>query len=251
MNIISQTIAWLTNPLNWQGPNGIPTRMEEHIVLSGVSLLLAFAIAFPLGLFIGHTGRAATLVVNVANLGRALPSLAIIAIVLPITAAIDPQAGFTYYPTVVAMVVLGIPPILVNTYSGLTGVDRETLEAGRGMGMKEGQLLRRVELPLSVPVIVAGVRSAAVQIVATATLGAIFGGPGLGRYLVDGYAQLDTGQIWGGVVLVAGLAIATELFFSFLQQRLTSRGLRLEQEQERTGFAAGADAPELEGAGAV
>jgi len=127
------------------------------------------------------------------------------------------------------VIVLAVPPILVNAYTGVAGVDRDMVEAGRGMGMRERQLLTGVELPLAVPVIAAGLRSAAVQIIATSTLGAIFGFGGLGRYVIDGYARQDNGQIWGGVVLVAGLAITTELLFVLLQRRLTPRGLRLQQ----------------------
>ena len=137
---------------NWSGPNGIPVRLFEHVAISGVSLAIAVAIALPIGLYIGHTGRFAGFAVNSANLWRALPSLAVIAMALPITAAIDPQAGFKIYPTVVAMVVLGVPPIMINTYSGIAGVDRDLVEAARGQGMSERQVLTRLELPLAVPV---------------------------------------------------------------------------------------------------
>ncbi|HEY7023333.1 MAG TPA: ABC transporter permease [Candidatus Limnocylindrales bacterium] len=228
MDIVNQTVAWLTDPAHWSGPNGIPVRLTEHIAISAVSLLIALAIALPIGLYIGHTGKHTTFAVNSANLWRALPSLAVIAIVLPITARIDPDAGFKIYPTIVAMVVLAVPPIMVNTYSGLAGVDRDMLEAGRGQGMNERQILNGVELPLAVPVIATGTRSAAIQVVATATLGAVFGFGGLGRYLVNGISQNDKGQIFGGVVLVAGLVLVTELGFAIAQHFLTPRGLRLE-----------------------
>jgi len=227
MNIVSETIAWLTDPANWTGPNGIPVRMTEHVVISAVSLVIALAIAIPIGLYIGHTGRHTTFAVNSANLWRALPSLAVIAIALPITARIDPELGFKVYPTIIAMVVLAVPPIMVNTYSGLAGVDRDILEAGRGQGMAETQILRKVELPLSVAVITVGIRSAAIQVVATATLGAVFGFGGLGRYLVNGISQNDQGQIFGGVVLVATLVLVTELGFAIVQRLATPRGLRV------------------------
>jgi osmoprotectant transport system permease protein len=230
MELVAETVAWLVDGANWTGPGNIPTRLLEHLGLSGVSLLLAFAIAFPAGVVIGHTGRAANVAVNVANLARAVPSLALIGLVVPLTAALDPELGFKVYPTVIAMVVLGIPPILVNTYTGVSDVDRELVESARGMGMTGAQVLGHVELPLALPVLLAGVRSAAVQIIATATLGAVFGGGGLGRFLVEGIAQNDAGKIFGGVVLVAGLALAAEAVFAVAQRALTSPGLRVRRE---------------------
>ncbi len=229
MGPMEQTVAFFTNAASWSGPDGIPNRLLEHVVISGVSLAIAIVIALPIGVWIGHTGRLTTLAINSANLWRALPSLAVIAIVLPITAAIDPQLGFRVYPTVVAMVVLALPPILVNAYAGVAGVDRDAVEAGRGLGMSERQLLRGVELPLALPVISTGIRSAAIQVVATATLGAVFGFGGLGRYLVDGIATFSlggVGRVLAGVVLVAGLVILTELTFVLIERRLTPRGIR-------------------------
>jgi osmoprotectant transport system permease protein len=229
VDLLSRTAQWLTDPANWAGPNGIPSRLLEHAGLSAVSLLIALAVALPVGLWIGHTRRFAWFAVASANLWRALPSLAVIAIVLPITVAMDPQAGFKVYPTVVAMVVLAIPPILVNAQAGVTSVERDVVEAGRGQGMSEWQILTRVELPLAVAVIVAGIRSAAIQVVATATLGAILGFGGLGRYLVEGFAQFGVGgdvQVVGGAVLVAALVIAVEAGFALAQYLLTPRGLR-------------------------
>ena len=230
MTIIQEVIAWLTNPAQWSGPNGIPARMFEHVAISTASLAIALAIALPIGLLIGHTGRGANFAINGANFGRALPSLAAIAIVYPITSAIDPQWGFYVAPTLIAMVILAVPPILVNTYAGIQSVDRELIEAARGMGLRERQVLTGVEIPIGLRVVGGGIRSAAVQIIATATLGAIFGFGGLGRYLVDGDKELvyrsdDDGQTFGGVFLVATLAIATELAFGLLERALASPGL--------------------------
>jgi osmoprotectant transport system permease protein len=233
MDIVSQTIGWFADPAHWHGPDGVPNRLLEHIVISGLSLAIALAIALPVGIWVGHTGRFTSIAVNAANLGRAMPSIAIIAIVLPITTAIDAQAGFRFYPTLIAMVILAIPPILVNAYAGISGVEKELVESARGMGMRESQILLGVEIPVAIPVIVAGIRLAAVQVVATATLGAIFAFGGLGRYLVDGIAQNDDPMIYAGVALVAALAIATELVFAALQRIATSSGLRLEQQRAR------------------
>jgi osmoprotectant transport system permease protein len=225
MEVVADTLAWLADATHWAGPQGITIRLLEHVALSGGAILVAMLLAIPAGIWIGHTGRFASFAINLANLGRALPSLAVIGIVLPITAAIDPQAGFKVYPTLVAMVVLAVPPILVNTQAGIAGVDRDLVEAARAMGLTEGQLVRRVELPLGLEPIVAGLRSAAVQVVATATLGAIFGGGGLGRLLVEGIDQRDTGMTFGGVVLVAALALLVEGVFVALQRATRSRGL--------------------------
>jgi osmoprotectant transport system permease protein len=225
MGVVSATVAWLTDPANWSGPSGIPVRVGEHLALSLVALLAAALIALPIGLWVGHTGRGGRVAVNVANIGRAVPSLALIGVLIPFTVMIDPQLGFKVLPTLIAMVALAIPPILVNAYTGIDEVDRDLTEAARGMGMTEAGVLRRVELPLAVPVIAAGLGSAAVQIIATATLGAIFGFGGLGTYLTEGISQNNQGMIWGGVVLVAVLALAAEATFTLLARALTSPGV--------------------------
>jgi osmoprotectant transport system permease protein len=227
MELVGGIVAWFADPAHWQGQAGVPARVAEHLGLTAASLLIAMLIALPMGLSVGHTGRGASLAVNLANLGRALPTLATMGIVLPLTVAIDPQFGFKILPAVIALIVLAIPPILVNAYAGINGVDREIVEAGRGMGMQPLELLARVEIPIAFPVIVGGIRSATSQIIATATLAAVFGGPGLGRYLVEGNAQSDYPMIFAGVVLVALLSLASELGFALLQRALTSPGLRL------------------------
>lgn len=238
MNLIETTLGWLSDPSHWTGPGSIPLRIGEHLALSGISLAIAIALALPVGVWIGHTGRYASLVVNIANVWRALPSLALIGIILPITAAIDPQLGFKVYPTLIAMVVLAIPPILVNAREGVAGVDRDLVEAARAMGMRDGEVVRRVELPLALPALIAGIRSAAVQVVATATLGAIFGSGGLGRFLVEGIDQRDDGMTFGGVVLVAALALAVEGAFVLLQRLIRSPGLaRIERSGAATAAA--------------
>jgi osmoprotectant transport system permease protein len=226
VNLVTQTVAWLTNPAQWAGQSGIPNRLLEHVLIASISLAVALLLALPAGLAIGHTGRGAGVAAGIANLGRSLPSLAVIAIAIPVTVLVDPVLGGTVLPTLVAMVVLAIPPILVNAYTGIAEVDRDLVEAGRGMGMRERQILVGIELPVALPVVLGGVRSAAVQIVATATLGAIFGSGGLGRFIVDGLAQRDDGQVWGGVVLVAGLAIATEVAVGLLERLTRVPGLR-------------------------
>jgi osmoprotectant transport system permease protein len=228
MDLIGGIVAWFADPAHWQGQAGVPTRVAEHLGLTAASLLIAALIALPMGLAVGHTGRGVAAAVNIANLGRAMPTLATMGIVLPLTVAIDPQFGFKILPALIALVALAIPPILVNAFAGVNGVDRDVVEAGRGMGMRARELLLRVEIPIALPVIVAGIRSGAVQIIATATLAAVFGGPGLGRYLVEGNAQSDYPMIFAGVILVAVLSLASELVFALLQRAFTSPGVRRE-----------------------
>ena len=210
MTLLDTTIAWLTNPDHWSGTDGIASRLVEHVAISGLSMLLAIVVALPAGLYIGHTRRGVSLAVGLANVGRAIPSLALIGIIVPFTQAFDPGLGFFLYPTLLAMSILAIPPILLNAFAGVSEVDAELVEAARGMGFTESQILRRVEVPLALPVILGGIRSAAVQVVATTTLGALFGLGGLGRFIVDGIAQNDDGQLFGGVVLVALIAVSIE-----------------------------------------
>jgi osmoprotectant transport system permease protein len=225
MTFLDGLAAWLADPAHWTGPDGMVPRLLEHLALSATCIALAFAIALPIGLAIGHTGRGATATISVANIGRALPTLGVLGIILPLTANIEPY-GFDLIPSVVALVALAIPPIVTNTYAGLREVDPEAIEAGRGMGMRELQLLRQVEIPLAIGSILAGLRVSAVQVVATATLAAVLGAGGLGRLIIDGIAQHDDPQLFMGAVLVAILAIATELTFALLQRVAVSPGLR-------------------------
>ena len=222
MDLISAVVTWFADPAHWTGQNGVPYRLFQHVGISLVSVAIAAAIALPLGLYIGHTRRGQAVAVNLANIGRAIPSLAAIAIVVPFTQMLDPSLGFNLYPTVIAMIVLAIPPILVNTYTGVSGVDADLVESARGMGMTERQVLARVEVPVAIPVIVGGIRSASVQVIATATLGAIYGLGALGGFIVEGVAQRDDGQLFAGVFLVAVLALLAEGGLSLLQRRLAA-----------------------------
>jgi osmoprotectant transport system permease protein len=234
MTVITETLGWLTDPANWSGPNGIPVRMLEHIALSLAGLVIACLIAIPIGLWVGHTRRGERVAINAANLGRAMPSLALIGIAVPITVLLDPQLGFKVLPTLIAMVALGIPPILINTHAGISEVDPELTEAARGMGLTGRQVLRGLEVPLALAVIVAGIGSAAVQIIATATLGAIFGFGGLGAYLTQGISQGDDGMVFGGVVLVALLALSAETLFTLLARRARPPGASSTDEKRRS-----------------
>jgi osmoprotectant transport system permease protein len=211
-----QVFEWFTDPEQWSGPSGIPVRLVEHLQISGISILIAALVALPAAMYIGHRRRFEFLVVSVANLGRAIPSFGLLFLFVILL-------GIGDEPVLIAMVLLAIPPILTNTYVGIQGVDPDTLEAARGMGMSEIRVLTRIEVPLAAPVIVSGLRTAAVQVVATATLAAVVAGGGLGRFIQDGFASGDRAQIFGGAVLVAVLAIVVDVGFGVFQRAVTPR----------------------------
>ena len=213
---LSEVWTWLADPANWEGSFGIPTRLVEHLRLSAVPLLIASVIALPIGIAIGHLRRFEFAAVSISNIGRAIPSFGLLLIFVTLL-------GLGDAPITIALTLLAIPPIVTNTYIGVSEVDADTLEAARGMGLSEGQVLRGIELPLAAPLAVAGIRTAAVQVVATATLAAAPGGGGLGRIIVDGIAVRDFPQIFSGSLIVALLAIGTEVAFGFLQRAVTPR----------------------------
>jgi osmoprotectant transport system permease protein len=216
--VIAQVWSWLTDPAQWSGPNGIPVRLVEHLRISGFALLLACLVALPVAVWLGHVGRGGFLAINVGNVGRAIPTYAL----LVIFASMDP-IGVGEKAAVLALAVFALPPLLTNTYVAMRQVDPEVKDAARGMGMTGGQLLRRVELPLALPFTFAGLRTTTVQVVATATFAALVGGGGLGRYVVDGFGLQDPAELYGGVVLVALLSVAVELVLAAVQRRITRR----------------------------
>ena len=218
MTVINEVFTWLTDPAQWSGPDGIPVRTLQHLYYSLLATAIAAAIALPIGVFIGHTGRGALFAVNLTNLGRAIPSLGIIILMFTLV-------GFGIVPVLVALIALAVPPIVTNSYIGVRSVDRDVREAAEGMGMRGRQVLWQVELPVAMPLIMAGVRTSTVQVVATATLAAYVGLGGLGRYLIDGLSQRDLPQVVGGAILVALLSLLTELVLGRVQTRVVSRGL--------------------------
>jgi osmoprotectant transport system permease protein len=216
VNGLFEGVEWILNGSHWSGPDGIWLRLLQHVELSVASLVAAAIIAIPIGLVVGHTRRGQVVAVQAAILGRAIPSLAILSLVFVLVINVAPAFAFGFVPTFVALTLLGIPTILVNTYIGVQQVDPDAVEAARGMGMSGRQVLLGLEVPLAAPLIMTGVRLAAVTIVATATLSALIAGGTLGRYIIDGYAQQDIPKIVGGAILVAALAILTELLFTAL-----------------------------------
>lgn len=213
--------AWFTDPAQWTGSSGIPARLLQHALICAWAMVIAIAVALPLGLWLGHRHRWGTLVTSVGNLGRAIPTFAL----LIILASWEP-VGVSDLAAVIALAVFAVPPILTNAYVGVRDVDTGATDAATGMGMTGRQVLWRVELPLSVPVVAAGIRTSTVQVVATATLAALVGGGGLGRFVVDGFGRQDPTLMFAGVVLVAVTCVVVELVGSVAQRALTPRALR-------------------------
>ena len=213
MNALSETWSWLTTADHWTGGAGVFARLVQHLQLSAEALLLAGVVAIPLALILGHVGRGSWLVVSLANASRAVPVLAVLVLLVL-------RMGIGDRPVVYALAIFAFPPMVTNTYAGVRGVDPEVRDAARGLGLSGNQMLRRVELPLALPLIAAGVRTAAVQVVATATIAAIVGSGGLGRFIVDGFQTNDYGQLVSGVLVVALLALAIELTLGAAERRL-------------------------------
>lgn len=221
MNVLGDTFAWFTDPANYSGPAGITARVFEHVQLSAQPVLLAALLALPVGLYVGHKGRFEFAAISVGNIGRAIPSFGLIAVLFVPTFSWPGVLG--YWAVFIAMALLAIPPILINTSVGIRNVDRDTVEAARGMGMSGRDVLLRIEIPLAMPLILTGLRTASVQVIATATIGAITSIGGLGRFIIDGMAAGRDDMVLGGAILVALLAILTEVTFSVLQGVLSPR----------------------------
>jgi osmoprotectant transport system permease protein len=219
VNALVAAWQWILQSAQWSGVDGIPTRLGQHLYYSGIALLLAVVIAVPLGMLIGHTNRGGFLVVNSANAARALPTVGVLLLVVTL-------AGIGFLPVLVPLVALAIPPILVNTYEGIRQVEPELVDASRCMGLRERQVLTSVEVPVALPLILLGVRTAAIQIVSTATIAAYVGLGGLGRYIFDGLARQEFQMVIGGAALVVALALLTELAFVGAHKLLVSAGVR-------------------------
>ena len=205
MNGFGDAVVYLNDPLNWTRRSGILDLLGQHLAISGAAVLAALVVAVPVGIALGVTGREAGAVVVLANVSRAVPTLALLTVF-----AVTP-IGFGPRATTIALAVFAVPPIVTNTYVGFRGVDADVREAARGMGMSRRQVVLRVDLPLALPMVMTGVRTAAVQVVATAALAALVAGGGLGRIVALGFGQQDDGQIIAGALLITGLALLTEL----------------------------------------
>ncbi len=218
--------TWLTSGANWVGTDGIWHRLVQHLEYSGSSLAIAALIAIPLGLWIGHTGHGRVVAVSLANGIRSIPSLGLLFIVLLLLAPHIHNGDAFLIPSIVALVVLAIPPILAGAYAGVEQVDPAARDAGLGMGLTAWQVLWRIEVPCALPLMFGGFRSAALQVVATATIAATVSVGGLGRFLIDGLAYRDYSMMAGGALLVGLLAITVDAVLAGVQRLLVSPGLR-------------------------
>ena len=238
MDFLIKAIAWIVDPANWvpgsQSPLPIGDRLVEHLVYSGVSVVIAMLIALPLGFFIGHTGRGRQFVIGFTGAMRALPTLGLLFFLTMVL-----RSGLSTTPAVLvgsvtAFVLLAIPSLLAGAYAGLESVSREAIDAARSIGMTELQILFRVEIPLGLSVIIGGIRSAVLQVIATVTIASYVGLGGLGRIISAGIGLNDYTMILGGALLVTVLALSVDGLLALLQ-RLTrtpgqsSRPLRRSQ----------------------
>jgi osmoprotectant transport system permease protein len=214
VSVVGDLVDWFADPEHWTGPSGVPTRLVEHVGLTAAALAIACAIAVPLALWLGHVGRGGPLAVNLANVGRAVPTFAVLVLL-----AIGPL-GFGPRSTITALVLFAVPPILTNGYVGMREVDRDVVEAARGVGLSPLQVVRTVEVPLAVPLLLNGIRLAAVQVIATATIAALVAGGGLGNIILLGFGTQDQSTVLAGALLVALLALATDLLFAALTRLL-------------------------------
>ncbi|MEV8067157.1 ABC transporter permease subunit [Streptomyces sp. NPDC085995] len=218
MSTVTDAWAWLTDPAHWAGDDGIAHRLLQHLALTVVCLAVSCLIALPVALVLGHLGKGGALAVNISNVGRAVPTFAVLVLLL-----LTPVGRWGEGPTVVALVLFAVPPLLTNAYVGMREVDRDVVQAARGMGMTGRQLLFRVELPLALPMVLTGVRIAAVQLVATATIAALAGGGGLGRIITAGFNLASTPQVVAGAVLVAVFALTVEAVFVAVERLAPAR----------------------------
>jgi len=251
MELLGQVAAWFQDPANWRGEEGVWNRLVEHLLLTGTATLVAVLVGLPLAVWLGHIGKGGVLAVNISNVGRAVPTFAVLLLL-----AIGPVGSGDFGPygraglaTLVALVLFALPPIITNGYVGMREVDRDTVEAARGMGMRDVQLLRRVELPLALPLILAGVRLAVVQVWATATIAALVAGPGLGRIITLGFRRQDVAEVVSGALIVAVIALALEALMVLAQWLVdpVARARRSAGTMPANGTASGTQADTEDG----
>jgi osmoprotectant transport system permease protein len=215
---LQQMWDYLGSPAAWSGRNSLPALTWAHIQISVVAVLISAVVAVPAAVLLGHVRRGAFAAISIVNIGRAIPSYAIMALLFPFSLRYGFGLGF--WPTIAALVLLAIPPIFTNSYIGVREVPDATVEAARGMGMRGGELLRKVEVPVAMPLILTGLRVSAVQVIATATLGALVGYRDLGTIIVTGYTSSNKGPMLAGAIAVAALALLTDGAFALAERHL-------------------------------
>lgn len=211
MNLLTGAIAWLTDPTNWAGTDGIPTRLAQHLTITAIAMASAALIALPVGLLAGHAGRGSGLIGAITGAARAIPTLGLLTL-------IGLGVGIGLTAPLLALIVLAIPSLLAGAYAGIQSIDPTVPAAAKAVGMSPGQILAQVELPLASPIIVGGLRAATLQVVATATLAAYTADVGLGRYLFTGLKSRDYPEMLGGAILVAALALVLEIALAMCQR---------------------------------
>lgn len=218
MNYVMDALQLIFDPQSWPGPDGIETRLTQHALYVAAGVGAAAIVAVPLGLFVGHTGRGRNLVVTVTGVARALPTFGLLLFAVLLF-------GLHLAPVIAVLVVLAIPPILAGTYAGVETVGRSAVDGARGSGFSESQIVRRVELPLAMPLIVGGLRSATLQAIATATIAGYVAQGALGRYLIEGLARHEYATAVVGALLVAGLALVCDAVLTIVQTLTTPYGV--------------------------
>jgi osmoprotectant transport system permease protein len=223
MNFLLDALAFIVDGTNWAGPQGIGARLGQHLFLTFASIVLAAVVAIPLGLLIGHTGRGRNAIIGISGAARALPTFGVLTFFILI--GLNLGYGLSLPPVIAVLVILAIPSILAGSYAGVEAVDRVTVDAARAQGMTEWQILTRVELPLALPLLVGGLRSATLQVVATATIAAYYAQGGLGRYLIEGLRSQDYTRAVLGALLVGALALLLDAAFATIQRLVAPRGV--------------------------
>jgi osmoprotectant transport system permease protein len=233
---MTEAIDFLLDPASWSGADGLGAQLIQQLLLTVTALALACAIGLPLALWLGHVGRGGVLAVNVSNVGRAVPTFAVLVLlsVGPVGTAVLGPYGRAGLATLVALVLFAMPPIITNAYVGMREVDREVVEAATGMGMRGRELFSQVELPLAAPLVMTGVRLALVQVWATASIAALVAGPGLGNTITLGFENQDVARVLGGAILVAGVALILEGLLALAERWLDP----VRRARSRTGVKA-------------
>ncbi len=245
MSFLGDVWSWFTDGSNWSGESGVPNLVLQHLQVSAAAMLVSVLIALPIGLTLGHLRRGGALAINISNVGRAIPSFGILILVALTWSPFYTPPGFAWvgsWPAFIALTALAIPPMMTNAYVGMAEVDPEVREAARGMGMSGRQVLWRVEAPMALPLIMAGVRISAVGVIATATLASVVGFGGLGELIWVGFKIGDYAEMFAGVLLVATLALVVELSLALVQRLLVSQGLRRGGERIAREIAGADDA---------